>query len=62
MLLELNNHQCENLRDFIECYLFDVIRQDEEIDGMGWLNDMTSVWYKLDQLLKTTGGVENANE
>lgn len=61
MIVELTKSQCDNLRDFIEIWLFEDVRQDENIDNIAWLHDMTTVWYKLDQLSKTTKAEDDSS-
>lgn len=45
--IELTESQCQNLADFIEDNLFDVIRNDVEIDNFYWLIDVVDAYKKL---------------
>ena len=46
-MIYLTKSQCENLADFIEFYIFQIIRDDTEIDNMAWLMDMVDAYKKL---------------
>ena len=39
--------ECKNLADHIELTLFETIRNDPEIDNMGWLVSIMSAYTKL---------------
>ena len=43
----LTESNIRNLADFIEVNLFDIIRKDEDIDNILWLNDMCEAYTKL---------------
>lgn len=45
-MIEITKSEAYSLRDFIENYLFDAIRNDVEIDNMEWLNNIMSVYKK----------------
>lgn len=47
IIIELTESQCQNLADFIEDNLFDVIRNDVEIDNFHWLIDVVDAYKKL---------------
>ena len=40
MKVELTKAQCESLIDYIEINLFDVIRNDTDIDSIEWLQNL----------------------
>ena len=48
MKIELTESQCKNVADFISWNIFDVIRNDRDIDNPNWLLDMMDAWQKLD--------------
>lgn len=60
MKVELTKSQCENLAEWIEMWLIDVIRKDEEIDNIGWIKDMILAMETLDQAAKVANENENA--
>lgn len=47
MTIELTKLQCENLAEFIELNIFNMIRDDTDIDGIGWLADIMDAYNKL---------------
>lgn len=47
IILRFTESETKNLADFIEENLFVVIRENVDIDGFGWLCDMTSAYQKL---------------
>lgn len=40
MKVELTKSQCENLAEWIDMHLLDVIRNDDDIDNLMWVKDM----------------------
>lgn len=40
MIIEATKGQCESVLEFIELNLFDVIRNDTDIDNIEWLQNM----------------------
>lgn len=48
--------EAKELVDILDCYLFQMIRDDDEIDNMDWLCKMCRLYEKLSG--KTEGGVE----
>ena len=54
MKIEFSETQCENLAEFIELNIFDMIRNDDCIDGIGWLADMMDTYTKLKSAAKQT--------
>ena len=42
MKIELTKSQCINLAEFIELKLFDLIRNDPEMDNLDYLRDMVN--------------------
>lgn len=47
MIIDLTESQCRNLCDFIECNIFENIRDDTEIDNIGWLIEIIGAYQKL---------------
>lgn len=45
--VELTDSQVNNLADFIEFNLLEVIRQDDDIDNINWVADMCEAYKKL---------------
>lgn len=45
--VELTDSQVNNLADFMEFNLFEVIRQDDDIDNINWVADMCEAYKKL---------------
>ena len=52
--VHLTASQCCNIAEFIELYLLRVIREDDEIDNLKWVEDMIGAM----NALKNAGGVE----
>lgn len=50
--MEINKEEAEALRDFIEIYLFQYIRDDTEIDSMVWLKMMADLWDRIDKFVE----------
>lgn len=46
-VINLTKSECEQLADFIEYNIYDVIRNDPEIDNINWLECMMSAYKKL---------------
>ena len=46
-MIDLTQSQCKNIAEFIEFHIFDAIRNDDEIDNINWLIDMTEAYKKL---------------
>lgn len=44
MQVELSKDQCKNLADFIEFNLFQMIRNDDDIDNILWVTDMCDAY------------------
>ena len=49
--MEINKEEAEALRDLMEIYLFQYIRDDTEIDSMVWLKMMADLWEKMDKFV-----------
>lgn len=49
MIINLTEYQCRNLCEFIELNIFDNIRNDPDIDNIGWLVDMMDTYQKLQE-------------
>lgn len=47
VVVSLTITQAKNLAEFIEMNLMDVIRNDTDIDGIGWLCDMCDIYRKV---------------
>lgn len=45
-MVELTRDEAIGLADFLEITLFDAIRNDPDIDGMGWLCNMMMIYKK----------------
>ena len=52
MTLELTKTQVENLIDFFETDFIDSIRNDTDVDSMGYICSMFDVYKKLQALLR----------
>lgn len=46
-MINLTTSECKQLADFIEYNIYDVIRNDPEIDNINWLECMMSAYKKL---------------
>lgn len=55
-VLELTRSQVINLVEFIELNFIDSIRDDENIDNMGYLCNMCDIYKALDELSKKVVG------
>ena len=55
MKIELTESQCKNVADFIHWNIFDIIRNDPDIDNPNWLLDMMDAWQKLDKAGEKVG-------
>lgn len=40
LMVALTKSQCKDIVDFIEIYLIDMIRNDDGIDNIDWIEDM----------------------
>ena len=49
-VVSLTKSQINNLAEFIQINIFDNIRNDTDIDGMGWLCDMCEAYTKLREI------------
>lgn len=47
--LRLTKSQCANVADFIDLHLIDTIRQDADIDNVGWIEDMIGAMRALEE-------------
>ena len=47
MIIDLTESQCKNLCDFIEFNIFEYIRNDRDIDNIGWLIEIIGAYQKL---------------
>ena len=45
--IQLTESQCQNVADFIEHHLLDVIRNDTDIDNVEWVSEMISAMHTL---------------
>ena len=52
MQIELTKSQCDNLADLIDLYFFTEIRENDEIDNMGWVYDIATAWNTLREASK----------
>ena len=46
-MIDLTQSQCKNIAEFIEFNIFEVIRNDVDIDNINWLIDMAEAYKKL---------------
>lgn len=46
-VVNFTESQIRNMADFIEFNLLDIIRRDEDIDNLLWVNDMCYAYIKL---------------
>ena len=47
MKIDLTESQCRNLCEFIELNIFEYIRDDTDIDNIGWLIEIIRAYQKL---------------
>ena len=45
-MIEITEVEAETLVDTIEMYIYDIIRDNEEIDNINWLANIMSVYEK----------------
>jgi hypothetical protein len=50
-MIELTKSEVDSLMGFIEFNIFNVIRNDEEIDSITWLDNMMSIYRKCKEVL-----------
>lgn len=53
-IITLTKTQAENLLEFIDIYFINSIRDDNEVDNMGYLCDMCDVYKELKAVLETS--------
>lgn len=51
-MVELTRDEAIGLVDFLDITLFDAIRNDPDIDGMGWLCNMMMVYKKCKECIE----------
>ena len=51
--VRLTKSQCVNVAEFIEIHLLDAIRNDTEIDNIGWIEDMIGAMRVLEEGAET---------
>ena len=51
--VRLGKCQCANVAEFIEIHLLDAIRNDPDIDNVGWVEDMIGAMRKLEEAGRT---------
>lgn len=58
-MVELTKEQCSSLVELIEISLFEIIRNDPDIDNIDWLINITDVYKAANEALKKekTNGV-----
>ena len=49
-MIELTKNQCRSLAEFIDCYLLNAIREDEDVDNLAWIWDIVSAWKIFDRV------------
>ena len=52
MIVELTKDQCQNIADFIELNLLDVIRGDADIDNLAWVESMILAKNEMEKAVK----------
>lgn len=57
-MIELTEDQCESLVDLIECNLFQIIRNDPDIDNFRWLINIVEAYKTMKEGLEK-GGIED---
>ena len=45
-MIEITKDEAESLVDLIECNLYEIIRNDVDIDSIGWLANIMSLYQK----------------
>lgn len=55
MKIDLTRDQCLALIDYIEFYLLDAIRKDEEIDNLLWVQNIISAKAAFEKAVKENG-------
>lgn len=53
-MVELTRDEAIGLVDFFEITLFDAIRNDPDIDGVGWLCNMMMIYKKCKECIETS--------
>lgn len=53
-MIEINTMEAETLVDFIEINIFQIIREDTEIDNMNWLVNMVNIYLKCKEAVETS--------
>lgn len=46
-MIDLTKSQCKNLAEIIQSNIFDIIRNDTDIDNIEWLVDIVEAYKKL---------------
>lgn len=46
-MIDLTKSQCKNLAEIIQWNIFDIIRNDTDIDNIDWLVDIVEAYKKL---------------
>ena len=50
--IELTKDQCESMVDYIECNLFEIIRNDTDIDCMNWLCNICDAYKEFKRVIE----------
>lgn len=53
-MIKINTMEAETLVDFIEINIFQIIREDTEIDNMNWLVNMVNIYLKCKEAVETS--------
>lgn len=53
-MIEINTMEAKTLVDFIEINIFQIIREDTEIDNMNWLVNMVNIYLKCKEAVETS--------
>ena len=55
-MIDLTKEQCENMVDLIENCIFDVIRNDTEIDNIQWLVNIVDSYKEMKKGMEQCNG------
>ena len=53
-MINLTKSQCKNLAELLEFNIFEIVRNDTDIDNINWLVDLMDAYTKL----KEAGGTD----
>ena len=61
-MIDLTKKECYALADFIDCALYERIRDDTDIDSLEWLKSIVHAYEKLCEASGYVGLTEHAEE